>query len=160
MTRMIMTRITMSRRMIRRIMRTRILTRNIISGLIMTRMNMTKMIMTKKHEDLCINVSPPIVNARAHVLSRVRVFTTGARAFVHGSSYNLKVKLTIDHHIKFQKDPSFRWWDICKTILTFVWSIGVVNAHTRDKTCARAFTTGVRTFMHGSSWNFKLKLTR
>ena len=86
MTRMIMTRITMSRRMIRRIMRTRILTRNIISGLIMTRMNMTKMIMTKKHEDLCINVSPPIVNARAHVLSRVRVFTTGARAFVHGSS--------------------------------------------------------------------------
>ena len=26
----------------------------------------------------------------------------------------------------------------------------VINAHTRDKTCARAFTTRVRAYMHGS----------
>ena len=36
----------------------------------------------------------------------------------------------------------------------------VINAHTRDKTCARAFTTLARVFMHESLWNLKLKLTR
>ena len=30
----------------------------------------------KFHEDPCINVRTPVVNARAHVLSRVRAFTT------------------------------------------------------------------------------------
>ena len=40
----------------------------------------------KFHEDLCINTCTPVVNARAHVLSRVRAFTTRARAFMHGSS--------------------------------------------------------------------------
>ena len=36
----------------------------------------------------------------------------------------------------------------------------VINAHTRDKTCTRAFTTRLRAFIHGSSWNLKLNLTR
>ena len=36
----------------------------------------------------------------------------------------------------------------------------VINAHTRDKTCAHAFTTRAQAFMHESSWNLKLKLTR
>ena len=36
----------------------------------------------------------------------------------------------------------------------------VVNARTRDKTCARAFTARARAFMHESSWNLKLKLPR
>ena len=32
----------------------------------------------------------------------------------------------------------------------------VVNARTRDKTCARAFTARARAFMHESLWNLKL----
>ena len=40
----------------------------------------------KFYEDPCINVHIRVVNARAHVLSRVRAFTARARAFVHGSS--------------------------------------------------------------------------
>ena len=39
----------------------------------------------KFHEDLCINARTPVVNARAHVLSRLRAFTTRARAFMHKS---------------------------------------------------------------------------
>ena len=35
----------------------------------------------------------------------------------------------------------------------------VVNAHTRDKTCARAFTARARAFMHEPVKNLKLKLT-
>ena len=34
------------------------------------------------------------------------------------------------------------------------------NARIRDITCAHAFLTRARAFMHGSLWNFKLKLTR
>ena len=36
----------------------------------------------------------------------------------------------------------------------------VVNARTRNKTCARAFTTRMCATMHGSLQNLKLKLTR
>ena len=76
----------------------------------------------KFHKDSCINARTGAVNARAHVLSRLRAFTTFARAFVHGFLWNLKTKahkIVIDHHIKFHKDPSFCCGDICKTILTF-----------------------------------------
>ena len=41
----------------------------------------------KFYEDPCINANIRVVNARAHVLSRVRAFTTRARAFESGSSY-------------------------------------------------------------------------
>ena len=41
---------------------------------------------SKFHEDPCINTRTGVVNARAHVLSLVRVFMTCARAFVHRSS--------------------------------------------------------------------------
>ena len=40
----------------------------------------------KFHEDPYRNARKLVENARARVLSRVRVFTTRARAFVHGSS--------------------------------------------------------------------------
>ena len=40
----------------------------------------------KFHEDPCTNARAPVINARVHVLSRVRAFTTRARAFMHGSS--------------------------------------------------------------------------
>ena len=40
----------------------------------------------KFYEDPCINEHVRVVNARAHVLSRLRAFTTRARAFMHGSS--------------------------------------------------------------------------
>ena len=50
--------------------------------------------------------------------------------------------------IKFHEDPCINA------------RAGVVNARSRDKTCARAFTTRARAFMHGSSWNLKQKLTR
>ena len=40
----------------------------------------------KFYKDPCINAHVRVVNARAHVLSRVRAFTTHARAFVHRSS--------------------------------------------------------------------------
>ena len=36
----------------------------------------------------------------------------------------------------------------------------VVNPRTRDKSCARTFTPRARAFMHGSSSNLKLYLTR
>ena len=36
----------------------------------------------------------------------------------------------------------------------------VVNARTRDKSCVCAFIAGARAFMHGSSWNLELLLTR
>ena len=48
----------------------------------------------KFHKDSCINARARAVNARAHVLSRVRTFTTCARSFVHGFLWNLKLKLT------------------------------------------------------------------
>ena len=35
-----------------------------------------------------------------------------------------------------------------------------VNPRTRDKSCARTFTPRARAFMHGSSSNLKLYLTR
>ena len=72
--------------------------------------------------NLWINVCARVVNARGHVISRMSAFTTCARAFKHGSSWNLKTeahKIVIDHHMKFHKDPSICWGDICKTILTF-----------------------------------------
>ena len=40
----------------------------------------------KFYEDPCINAQIRVVNARVHVLLRVRAFTTGVRAFVHRSS--------------------------------------------------------------------------
>ena len=40
----------------------------------------------KFYEDPCINARARVVNARVHVISRVRAFTTRARAFMHGSS--------------------------------------------------------------------------
>ena len=39
----------------------------------------------KFYKDLCINKRARVVNARAHVLSRLRAFTTRARAFESGS---------------------------------------------------------------------------
>ena len=48
----------------------------------------------KFHEDSFINACARVANARAHVLSRVSTFTTRARAFVNGSSWNFKLKLT------------------------------------------------------------------
>ena len=40
----------------------------------------------KFHDDQCTNVRARLVNAHAHVLSRVRASTARVRAFVHGSS--------------------------------------------------------------------------
>ena len=48
----------------------------------------------KFHEDPCINAHVRVVNVRAHVLSRVHTLTTRAHAFVNGSLWNLKLKLT------------------------------------------------------------------
>ena len=47
----------------------------------------------KFYEDPWINARKRVVNARVHVLSRVRTFTTRARAFVNESSWNWKLKL-------------------------------------------------------------------
>ena len=43
----------------------------------------------KFHEDSCINARARDVNARAHVLSRVRTFKTCARAFEHGFFFEI-----------------------------------------------------------------------
>ena len=40
----------------------------------------------KFYEDPCINARARVVNARVHVISRVRAFMTRALAFMHGSS--------------------------------------------------------------------------
>ena len=48
----------------------------------------------KFYEYPCINAHARVVNARAHVLSRVRAFTTRARAFKFRSLWNLKLKFT------------------------------------------------------------------
>ena len=49
----------------------------------------------KFREDPCISARARVVNARAHVLSRVRACSTFAHAFFHGSPWNLRLKLTI-----------------------------------------------------------------
>ena len=48
----------------------------------------------KFHADPCMNKPAQVVNARVHVISQVRAFTTHACAFVHGLSWNLKLNLT------------------------------------------------------------------
>ena len=40
----------------------------------------------KFHKDPCMNAHSRVVNARMHIISRVRAFTTCVRAFVHKSS--------------------------------------------------------------------------
>ena len=48
----------------------------------------------KFHEDPCINARARVINACAHDFARVRAFMTCVRASMHGSSWNLKLKLT------------------------------------------------------------------
>ena len=64
----------------------------------------------KFHKDSCINARARVVNTRAHVLSRLRAFTT---------LDTNDQKIVIDHHIRFHEDLSFRCGDIFKTILVF-----------------------------------------
>ena len=64
--------------------------------------------------------------------------------------------------------PIWAYLDLFETIWTNldmfepIWTYRDLSWPTRDKTCARAFTTCARAFVHGSLWNFilKLKLTR
>ena len=70
------------------------------------------------HEDLRINACERVVNAQAHVLLRLRAFTTHVCAFKHKfEAYAHTIE--IDHHIKFHEDLSFRCGDIYKTIMVF-----------------------------------------
>ena len=48
----------------------------------------------KFHGYLSTNARARVVNARVHVISRVHAFTTRALAFMHGSSWNIKLKFT------------------------------------------------------------------
>ena len=45
-------------------------------------------------ENLCIYARARVVNARTHILSRVRAFTTRSRALIHRFSWNSKLQLT------------------------------------------------------------------
>ena len=48
----------------------------------------------KFHEDPCINTRVWVMNSHVHILSQLCAFTTLARAFMHVSSWNLKLKHT------------------------------------------------------------------
>ena len=48
----------------------------------------------KFHKDPCIDTRARVVNARAHVISRMRAFTARARTFMHGSLWKLTLKFT------------------------------------------------------------------
>ena len=74
---------------------------------------------------------------KKHQYCFANISATKARIFM---KFYMVVKYYLDSlSFKFHEDP-------CTNARA-----GGVNARTRDKTCARAFTTGVRTFMHGSS---------
>ena len=65
----------------------------------------------------------------------------------------MKFNVVVNYYIvsfnfKFHGDP---WKNACAK---------VEHARTRDKTCARVFTTRARALMQGSSRNLKHKLTR
>ena len=60
----------------------------------------------KFHEDPCINVRTPVVNARAHVLSRVRAFTTPM------DQTNVSIVLQISRQRKLGSSWNFMWWSI------------------------------------------------
>ena len=77
-------------------------------------------------KDPCIHMLTRRVNVRAHILSR-----QNARAHVYASCVGMCARIFTKNHLinlyylmnkslKFHKDRSFRCWDICKTILTFV----------------------------------------
>ena len=77
-------------------------------------------------KDPCIHMRTRRVNVRAHILSR-----QNARAHVYASCVGMCARIFTKNHLinlyylmnkslKFHKDRSFRCWDICKTILTFV----------------------------------------
>ena len=60
--------------------------------------------------------------ARARFIASTRVYESCARICspIIMKFITLVHKIVIDHHIKFHKDPSFCWGDICKTIFTFL----------------------------------------
>ena len=77
-------------------------------------------------KDPCIHTRTRRVNVRARVLSR-----RNARAHIYASCVRMCARIFMKNHLiilyylinkslKFLKDRSFRYWDICKTILTFV----------------------------------------
>ena len=77
-------------------------------------------------KDPCIHTHTRRVNVRTRVLSR-----RNARAHVYASCVRMCARIFIKNYLiifyylmnkslKFHKDRSFRCWDICKTILTFV----------------------------------------
>ena len=81
------------------------------------------------HKDPCIRTPTRGVNVRARILSR-----RNARAHVYASCGRAYARIFMKNHLinlyylmnkslKFHKDRSFRSGDICKTILTFVWSL-------------------------------------
>ena len=77
-------------------------------------------------KDPCIHKPSRGVNVRARVLSRqnarAHVYASCARICAQICTKNLLMILyyLMNKSLKFHKDRSFRCWDICKTILTFV----------------------------------------
>ena len=78
------------------------------------------------HKDPCTHAHTRGVNVRARISSR-----QNARAHIYASCTRVYARIFTKNHLimlyylmnkslKFHKDRSFRCWDICKTILTFV----------------------------------------
>ena len=74
------------------------------------------------------------------------IYTMEARIFM--KFYVVVNYYLVNLSLKFHKDP-------CKTARA-----RVLNAHTCDITCTRAFMTRARASVHRSPWNLKIKLTR
>ena len=77
-------------------------------------------------QDPCIHTPTRCIDVRARILSR-----WNARAHVYSSCRHMCVRIfmknlllilyyLVNKSLEFHKDRSFRCWDICKTILTFV----------------------------------------
>ena len=76
-------------------------------------------------KDPCTNARTRGINARARVLprrnARAHVYASCARVCARILTKNLVIILyyLMNISLKFHKDRSFRWGDICKTILSF-----------------------------------------
>ena len=102
----------------------------------------------KYHEDPCINARARVVNARAHVLLRVRAFKTHLRALNANISATearifMKIYVVVNYYLvslsfKFYEDPCINA------------HVPVVNARAHVLLRVRAFTTGARAFMKES----------
>ena len=109
----------------------------------------------KCDEDPCINGCAQIVNAVAHVLLRVRVFTTRLRELdANISATKAWIFIKFNVVVKYYPVSTKCARRSCKGAFALFIANActrVINARNRDKTCTRALTTSARAILHRSA---------